>query len=93
MWLVSPCCPVIDPGLGRTSLSVLLINPKVLVNALHRHSSILSNDTHEACCNVADVVVLAEESDMVVDRLACIRLSEQYASVGYQPTSSDTCRS
>lgn len=55
--------------------SVLLINVKFLVNALHLDSAVVGDDAHEACPNVTDVVVFTQVSDMVLYCSMCIMVS------------------
>lgn len=54
---------------------------KILVDPLHLDLAVIGNDTHKTGANVPNVIVLAQEFDMVVDGLIGIRTSEQKALV------------
>lgn len=60
--------------------SVLLIDMEILVDTLHGDLAVIGDDTHETGADVADVVVLAQEFDMVADGLMGIRIPGRYWS-------------
>lgn len=47
---------------------------KILVDTLHGDLAVVGDDTHETGADVADVVVPAQEFDMVADGLMGIRV-------------------
>ena len=68
-------------ALGRHGCLVLLIDMEILVDTLHLDLAVVGNDTHQSGANVPDVIVLAQEFDMVVDGLIGIWTSGRKALV------------
>ncbi len=66
------------PPSGAAATSVLLIDMELLVDALHGDLAAVGDDTHETGADVADVVVPAQEFDMVADGLMGIRVPGTY---------------
>ena len=58
---------------SHISISVSLSNPELCHNLLEPHAALVGNQTHQAGADVAELVVVVQEADVVPDGFLGVR--------------------